>query len=139
MNLGTLLLQNEGGFLSGLLGSTLLIAISMFGVLIILAVIAGLWKTFDKAYQPGWASIIPLVNLYFLLKIAGRPGWWLILYLIPFVNFVIPIIVSLDVAKAFNKDALFGIILLWLLPPVGYILLGFGDAKYSGPAKSFYA
>ena len=53
--------------------------------------------------------------------------------------FVLSIIVALDVAKAYNKDSLFGIILLWLLPPVGYILLGFGDAKYSGSAKSFYA
>src|ERR1700690_1558250 len=42
-----------------------------------------LWKVYQKAGQPGWASIIPIYNAYILLKIAGRPGWWLLLYFVP--------------------------------------------------------
>jgi hypothetical protein len=33
--------------------------------------IAALWKVFTKAGQPGWAAIIPIVNTYFLCKVAG--------------------------------------------------------------------
>ena len=47
---------------------------------LIVLVLAGWWKMFEKAGQPGWAAIIPIYNLYILLKIAGRPGWWLILF-----------------------------------------------------------
>ena len=31
-------------------------------------VIAGIWKVFVKAGHPGWAAIIPIYNLYILLK-----------------------------------------------------------------------
>lgn len=48
--------------------------------------------------------IIPLYNLDLLLKIAGRPGWWLILFLVPIVNFVIIVIVWLNLAD-FNDPA----------------------------------
>ena len=39
--------------------------------------IAGIWKIFTKAGQPGWASIIPIYNILVWLKIAGRPAWWI--------------------------------------------------------------
>jgi hypothetical protein len=70
------------------------------------------------------------------LKIIGRPWWWLLLMLIPFVNIVISIIVAIDLAKSFGKDAVYGIILLWLFSAIGYIVLGFSDAQYIGPAAA---
>lgn len=88
---------------------------------------------FKKAGHPGWAAIIPIYNIYILLKIAGRPGWWLLLLLIPFVNFVVYIVIALDVAKNFGQSPIFGIIGLWLFSFIGYLILGFGDAKYVGP------
>ncbi len=100
---------------------------------IIFAIIAGFWKVFTKAGHPGWASIIPIYNAYILLKIAGKPGWWLLLLLIPIVNIVIGIIVALEVAKAFGKGAGFGIGLA-LLGFIFYPILGFGSATYQGAA-----
>jgi hypothetical protein len=97
--------------------------------------IASWWKMFTKAGQPGWAAIIPIVNLYFFCKVAGRPGWWLILMFIPLVNFIIIIILCLDVAKAFGKGAGFGIGLIFL-PFIFYPILAFGSAQYQGtPAR----
>lgn len=110
----------------------------LFGLIyigLIVFVIAALWKVFVKAGQPGWACIIPFYNAYVLLQIAGRPGWWLLLFLIPFVNIVIAIIVALDVAKNFGKGAGFGIGLAFL-GFIFYPILGFGDATYQGPARS---
>jgi hypothetical protein len=92
--------------------------------------IAGMWKMFQKAGHAGWLAIIPLVNVYVLLKVAKRPGWWVILYFIPLVNLVISIMVALDVAKAFGKSGTFAIFGLWLFSFVGYPMLGFGDATY---------
>ena len=38
-------------------------------------VIAGLWKIFTKAGEPGWHAIVPILNVITLLKIAGKPAW----------------------------------------------------------------
>jgi hypothetical protein len=107
----------------------------LFYLAIIVVVIAGMWKVFTKAGQPGWAAIVPIYNIVILLKIVGRPVWWLVLLLIPFVNFVILILVSIDVAKSFGKGPGFGIG-LWLLSFIFYPILGFGDAQYVGPAAA---
>jgi hypothetical protein len=108
----------------------------MFAVILWLVVILAFWQVFVKAGKPGWASIIPIYNVYVLLKIAGRPGWWLLLYLIPIVNLVVNIIVSIDVAKAFGKSAVYGVVGLWLFSVIGYIMLGYGDATYHGPSTA---
>lgn len=93
-----------------------------------------MWKVNTKAGQPGWAAIIPIYNIYVWLKIAGRPGWWLVLMLIPFVNIVVSVIVSIDIAKSFGKDAVFGVVGLWLFSLIGYAIIAFGGAQYRGPA-----
>jgi len=103
---------------------------------LIILMIAGFWKTFEKAGQPGWAAIIPIYNIYVMLKIVGRPGWWLILFFIPFANVIVYFILAIDVAKSFGKDALYGIILLGFLSYIGYLILGFGDAEYQGPSAA---
>jgi hypothetical protein len=93
--------------------------------------VAGMWKTFLKAGQPGWAAIVPFYNLWIMIKIAGRPGWWFLLFLIPFVNIVAVFVVAIDVAKNFGKSTGFGVGLA-LLGFIFYPILGFGDARYQG-------
>jgi len=106
---------------------------TIIAILIGLLVIVAMWKVFTKAGQPGWASLIPIYNVYIWCKIVGRPGWWVILMLIPFVNFIILIILSIDMAKSFGKGVGFGLGLAFLgiifLP-----ILGFGSAQYQGPS-----
>jgi len=99
------------------------------------ALVAG-WKVFEKAGQPGWAVIVPIFNIYIILKIVGRPAWWLLLYFIPVVNIVIAAIISMDMAKSFGQSAAFGIVMLFLLCGIGYLILAFGSAKYLGPAAA---
>ena len=98
-----------------------------------LLVIIGGWKTFVKAGQPGWAILVPIYNVYIILKIAGRPWWWLLLYLVPVINVILAVVVAIDVAKSFGQSALFGVFLLFLLAGIGYMILGFGDYRYQGP------
>jgi hypothetical protein len=112
---------------------------TLFGTLwiiicVVLAVIAiaGEWKAFEKANQPGWACIVPFYNIYIMLKIAGKPGWWLLLFLIPGVNLVFAIWTMNMVSKSFGKDEGFTLGLIFF----GFIfwpILGFGDAQYQGP------
>ena len=99
---------------------------------LIVLVIAGLWKIFEKAGHPGWAAIIPFYNIYILLQIVGKPAWWLILMIIPLVNIVVSVIVYIALAKSFGKSTAYGIGLIFL-SFIFIPMLGFGDDKYIGP------
>jgi hypothetical protein len=101
---------------------------------ILIFVIISMWKVFEKAGEPGWAAIIPIYNWIVLLKIAGRPLWWLLLLIILFP--IIWIIISIDIAKRFGKGTGFGIGLA-LLGFIFYPILAFGDARYTpGPVPA---
>src|SRR5438046_9545255 len=114
-----------GGIIGALFGGVFMIV----WLVVLVAVIAGMWKMFEKAGKPGWAAIVPIYNVIVLLEIAGRPIWWIILFFIPFVSIVMAIIVGIDVAKAFGKGTGFGVG-LGLLGFVFYPILGFGDAQF---------
>ena len=118
----------DGGGIAGLLGG--LFGLLFFGALILIP-IAGMWKTFEKAGQPGWGALIPVLNLFYLLEIADKETWWLVLFFIPVINFFISIIVMIDVAKNFGKGPGYGLGLA-LLSVIFWPLLGFGDAEYVG-------
>ncbi len=68
----------------------------------------GMYGSFKKAGQPGWAAFIPIYNYIIMLKIAGRPLWWgwfLLLSVIPFGSlavFIIWIFVLNDISKSFG-------------------------------------
>jgi hypothetical protein len=112
--------------------------IIVYSVLLIL-LIASMWKLFTKAGEPGWAAIVPFYNVWVGLRIAGKPGWgWFIMMCIPFVSFIAGIIALVSFVERFGKGAgyVIGIILLW---PIFLPMLAFGDSKYlgSGSAGAF--
>ncbi|MFT3867652.1 MAG: DUF5684 domain-containing protein [Nibricoccus sp.] len=109
------------------------LAIAFSLALIALLIVAN-WKVYTKAGQPGWGSLIPIYNIYLLLKMAGKPGWWLLLFLIPPVGFIITIIVLHSIAKCFGKDIVFTLLLLFI-PIIAIPILGFGDAEYASPLE----
>ncbi|QTV80107.1 DUF5684 domain-containing protein [Microbacterium sp. NIBRBAC000506063] len=104
------------------------------GLVLYVLVVVALWKVFTKAGHPGILAIIPLVNLIFLVKIAGYSGWLVLLYLIPIVNVVFAILVAIKLGANFGKGAVSSFFLLWLIPIIGYFVIGFGDAKYQKQA-----
>lgn len=108
---------------------------SLIPLAIGLLVLASLWVCFTKAGKPGWASLVPIYNLWVLLEIVGRPGWWIVLFLIPLVNFVMFIIVAIDFAKSFGKSTGYGLGLAFL-GFIFYPMLAFGDDTYQGPSAS---
>ena len=106
---------------------------------IIIAAIVGyliavlpLMGVFLKAGEPGIAAFIPIWNLLVLLKIVGRPWWWLILYIIPVVGIIIAIVVLYDLAKSFGHGVGFTIGLV-LLSWIFLLILWLGGSQYLGP------
>ena len=83
-------------------------------VTLCLFTLVGMALTFAKAGKPGWGILVPIYNVVLLLQIAGRPVWWIFLFLIPVVNVVILAVVSVDIATAFGKGPGFGLGLAFL-------------------------
>jgi hypothetical protein len=91
-----------------------------------------MWKAFEKAGQPGWAAIIPIYNVVVMLEIAGAPLWWILFYFVPVANIVVVVIVMIKIARAFGHSEGFGIGLAFL-SSIFWMILGFGESRYSGP------
>jgi hypothetical protein len=94
--------------------------------------VIALWPVLVKAGRPGWGAIIPIYNIYLLVKIAGYHGAIVILYFIPIVNLITAIVVAVGVGRAFGKGGAFSFFLLWLLSIIGYFIVGYGSSKYIG-------
>jgi len=116
--------DNSG--LAAMFGTIMLV----YGIIFIL-VIAGMWKIFTKAGKPGWAAIVPIYNLIVLLEIVNKPIWWIVLLLIPFVNFIIMIMLTHQLSLSFGQGIGMTLLLIFL-PFIGYPMLGFGSATYQG-------
>ena len=121
-----------GGFL------VFLILALVFYVLVCL----GLYGTFIKAGQPGWAGFVPFYNFIILLKVAGRPttwGWFLLMLIVPYVGslafFIVYIIVANDVSKSFGHGTAFTVgLVIPYVSAVFYYILWLGPSQYRGPA-----
>jgi hypothetical protein len=53
-----------------------------------------------------WMAWVPIVNIYYSIKLAKRPGWWMVLFFIPLVNLAILIAVWREISKnlGFSKN-----------------------------------
>lgn len=127
--------------------ATIVIAISIYQIV-------GTWKIFSKAGKPGWASIIPIYNIYMksnivfgnssffiatmVLWVAALIGRFLeiggLSTLAELASFALYIVYNIKLAKAFEKSGGFAVGLV-LLPPIFISILGFDDSKYIGPQK----
>jgi Family of unknown function (DUF5684) len=95
---------------------------------VIVFYIATMWRIFSKANKPGWAVIVPIYNYVVADEITGRPGWWILLWLVGIGSIIFPF----DLARSFGKSSGYGVGLL-LLAPIFFPMLAFSDAQYVGP------
>jgi hypothetical protein len=96
----------------------------IIGIAVYVYIAYSLMVIADKtSTENSWMAWIPILNLYLLCKIARKPGWWIILFLIPLVNIVIFIIVCMKIAELRGKPGWVGII--WVIPGIGLIVPGY--------------
>lgn len=105
----------------------------ILGIVLGVAMIVAMWKIFTKAGEAGWKSIIPIYNAFVLFRIAGLNPWMFLLMLIPLVNVVVAIVLSLKLGERFGKGAGWSIFLLVIFSTIGYLILGFGSDQYRRP------
>ena len=117
---------------SGILALAFFVPLLIFCLIFAILLIIAHWKIFTKAGEPGWAVLIPFYGTIVMLKIVGKPWWWLLLMFIPLVNIIFSVWSINMLSKSFGKDEAFTVGLLFL-SFIFYPILGFGSAKYMGP------
>ena len=105
-------------------------------IIIVVLMILGQWKVFEKAGVAGWKSLIPIYNICKLLQISGRSMAGILIYLllaIPLIGWLIVLYYHISVvsglAKRFGHGFLFELGLL-LFFPLFLTILGFDDSTY---------
>jgi signal peptidase I len=103
-----------------------------------LGVTIGYWKLFEKAGIDGWKSLIPIYSEYVIMtEIVGKPKWWIIYLLIPFVNIFAYYILIFNLLRCFGKETLLGQILTIFAAFLYLPYLGFNkDVKYLGKLET---
>jgi hypothetical protein len=126
-----LLTAHAGASASETTDAILIIVSIVFIVLALIAVIiVSRWKIFQKAGKPGWTSIVPIYNSVVWLEMIGKPLWWIVLLLMPFINIVISIIMVRRLAAVFGKGTWFTIGMIFL-PFIFFPILAFGNSQYA--------
>jgi signal peptidase I len=104
------------------------------GILAFIAIVAQ-WRLYEKANQPGIASIVPIWNVIVFLRIVGRPASHIFLFLIPVYGqlYMIPK-VYIELCNSFGKRTILDYILVILFN--GFYILNLGlsyEVEYEGP------
>ena len=118
--------QSAGDFASRQAAATVSTTTSLLILAFVLLVIIAMWRVYERAGEPGWAVLIPFYNMYVLTKVGGVSGWWVVVMFIPLINIIALFVVSIGVARRFDRGAGFGIGLA-LLPMIFYPMLAWGE------------
>lgn len=117
-------------------------ALSGFMIIVMMIVGLALWLFFGYCFKRiaekagvTETSIwwIPIVNLLLILRAANKPSWWLVLFLIPFVNFIVSFIVWIDVSRNLGHGTGWGVVAV-ILSIIGIPYLAFADSEEARPA-----
>jgi len=102
-------------------------------LLTLVAYLASLWKLFQKAGEPTWAGFVPGYNFFVWQKITERPWWWILILIIPGVQFLMLIIMNVQMARSFGQRGTVNTILAAAAPFYLFPKMAFSEEiKYTG-------
>jgi len=93
------------------------------------------WRLYEKAGQPGIASLVPIWNFIIFLRIVGRPAKHIFLFLIPIYGqlYMIPK-VYIELCNSFGRTSILDYIMCIVFN--GFYVLNLGlsyEIEYLGP------
>ena len=105
---------------------------ALFVLLCQLLMFIKLWKLYKKAGYAPYLAAVPIYNSVILLRIIGRPAWWVILLYFPIVNLLMLPVVWVETVRKFGKDSLTDTFLAWAtLGLYGFYINYASDVTYN--------
>jgi len=106
------------GIVAGILSGMLLFVI-LIGIAFYLFFAFCLYRIAQKLDVPyAWLAFVPLASLWPFVASAGKPGWWILLFLVPIVNVFVGIYLWMCITENLGKNKWLG--LLVLVPIAGF-------------------
>lgn len=87
--------------------------------------------------RPSWFALVPFLNIVLFLRVAGRPDWWVVLFLVPGVNLVTLVVATMSLCSRHKISAWWG--LLAPFSPLNlalYLYLAYGTDAPPAPAAA---
>lgn len=94
-------------------------------LLLVVAVVASMWKIFETFGEKGWAAIIPFYNLFVLLRIVKWETYKFFLFFIPIYNIYLSYLLYKDLAAKYGQGTPGYAVGILLLPFIFLPLLAF--------------
>lgn len=104
----------------------------IFGLIAFVGVVAQL-MLYSKCKQPAWACLVPIYNGVVFMRILGRPGWHILLPLIPIANIYFVSKMFIELCQCFGQFKTYQYVLCILFNGLYVLNLGFSEADYMGP------
>ena len=76
----------------------------LFALLLQVIHFLGTWKLYIAAGYKSWQAAVPVYNAVVLMKIIGRPKWWVILLFIPTINIILFGVIWIETLRSFGKN-----------------------------------
>ncbi|MCC3294192.1 DUF5684 domain-containing protein [Arthrobacter sp. zg-Y411] len=111
---------------------------ALFGSMLVFGVIGivlgglAMMGMFKKAGRKAWEAFVPVYAQVLLFRIAGMSGWWFLAMLVPVLNLVALVLLSINLAKVFGQTAIMAV-LLFLFGTIMYFYLSYSSVRYFGP------
>lgn len=113
------------------MGNALYYALIFMGIIAIVAQ----WRLYEKADQPGWATLIPIYNAVVFLRIVGRPASHVWRFFIPvYGQFYFAPKVWIEICQSFGKTSMLDYVLVIIFNGLYILNMGLSyDTNYQGP------
>lgn len=108
--------------------SSIVIALAIAGTIISTILIISWYILFEKNKEKGWKAIVPIYNIYILMKIANINPFCMLLLFIPIINLFVFARISVEIANRYDKSALFAVG-LFFFPFLFYPILSLSIPK----------
>lgn len=117
---------NAADSVNGLIGGMLIFVAIMWLICLAVSILmlVSMWKIFKKAGKPGWASLVPIYNIYTMCQIADKQWWYILLLCVPIANIYAMFVIYDGIAKKLGKTSAFAIGMMFL-PMIFFPILAF--------------
>ena len=95
-------------------------------IILILLYQFNLFFLFKKYEENKWYSLVPVLNKLILIKIAGKPVFWILLIYVPFLNYFFMYSINKEIAEENGFDSKLALGMTFL-PSVFYGKVSFND------------
>ncbi|MCL5038100.1 MAG: DUF5684 domain-containing protein [Chloroflexi bacterium] len=87
---------------------------------------------------PGWTAFVPVVNIYYMVRMSDYPWWYFLLMFIPLVNIIVLVMIWVNILKKLRHHWIWIILLIIpIVQIIAFAILAFVEDADDHPDPPF--